>query len=107
MPHESDLQSSILADLQSFGKYCECFKIMKANDNGNPDIFFTTGLTGAVLIEVKRLKGSASEIQKVKIASFNRCGTKAFVCHTWNQWVEIKKTLGMNVHHNELLALRA
>jgi hypothetical protein len=96
MAQESQLQSKILNELRSFGKYCECFKIIKASDNGEPDIFFTTRLTGGVLLELKRLSGSPEKLQKIKIAKLNDCGTKTFVCHSWDEWCRIKTELDLN-----------
>jgi len=96
---ESDLQTKILNDLRSFGKYCECFKIKSASDNGEPDIFFTTKLTNAVLVEVKRLNGKARDLQLVKINKLNTCGTKTFLCHSWSEWVLIKKHLRINMEN--------
>lgn len=97
MKYESDFQSDILKDLRSYGKYCECFKIMSASDLGVPDVFFTTSKTGCVFIEVKREKdGKPSPAQILKNEKLNRCGCKAFFCYTWAEWVEIKKTIGLN-----------
>jgi len=101
--NEKKVQTRILNDLRSFGKYCEVFKIMKTSDAGEPDIFFTTRLTGAVFIETKRHKGKLQKIQKEKIAKLNSCGVKAFVCRSisgteWpltEQWLEIKKALNL------------
>jgi len=93
---ESKLQYSILKDLKSYGKYCESFKIEKSNENGVPDVFFTTSLTGAVFIEVKKEDGVLSPMQIVKLASLNNCGTKAFSLYTWKEWVDIKASLGMS-----------
>ena len=90
MAEESNLQTKVLKDLRSFGKYCECFKIIKTSDNGEPDIFFTTALTGSILLEMKKLKGNPEELQKVKIKKINECGTRAFVCHSWEEWISIK-----------------
>ena len=95
MPEEGNHQYKILTDLRSFGKYCEAFKIIKASDNGEPDIFFTFALTGAVLIEAKRRDGSARKLQKNKIKKLNLCGTQTFLCHCWEEWFDIKKTLGL------------
>jgi len=92
---ESDIQSSILADLRSLGRHCECFKIQKTSDNGEPDIFFTTRITGAVLIEVKKPGGRISKLQISKLKKLNDCGTKAFACYSWQAWVEVKKSLGL------------
>jgi len=103
MSEESNLQSKILNDLRSFGKYCECFKIIKASDNGEPDIFFTTILTGGVLLELKRLTGSAEKLQIFKINKLNKCGTKTFVCHSWQEWVSIKKILNLEKFTVELV----
>ena len=93
--NEKKVQTQILTDLESLGRYCECFKIMKANKNGEPDIFFTTKLTGGILVECKRLDGDARALQSVKIAKLNACGTRTFICHSWEEWIEIKNTLGL------------
>jgi len=85
----------MLKDLRSYGKNCECFKIIKTSDNGEPDIFFTMAITGAVLIEVKRKHGKAAKLQENKIEKLNRCGTRTFLCNTWERWMEIKKELGI------------
>jgi hypothetical protein len=95
MRNESKLQSDILSDLRSYGKHCECFKIEKASDNGVPDIFFSTTITGPVFIETKRLKGKAQKLQTVKIDRLRECGVKAFFCYSWNQWVNIKSIIGL------------
>jgi len=93
---EAKLQSQILNDLRSLGKYCECFKLIKTSDNGEPDIFFTTKLTGGVLLELKRLSGSLNKLQEVKINKLNECGTKTFACYSWIEWVQIKKSLKLD-----------
>jgi len=95
MKNEKKLQTYILDDLRSFGKHCECFKIEKASDNGVPDIFFTTILTGAVLIETKRLDGVASRLQLIRLENLRRCGVQAFVCYSWQQWIAIKEAIGL------------
>jgi len=94
---ESSLQSKILNDLRSFGKYCECFKIMKTSDNGEPDVFFTTKITGAVLIEIKRPDGSTQKIQSAKIKKLNECGTQAYICYSWENWASLKNDLGLSL----------
>ena len=96
MYKESKLQSDILADLRSYGKYCECFKIEKASDNGVPDIFFTTKFTGPVFIETKSLKGYAKKLQQFKIKKLQECGAKAFICKSWMEWITIKSRIGLN-----------
>lgn len=91
---EYTLQEKILKDLRSYGKYIVAFKLQRSSDNGVPDIFFTTRFTGPVFIEVKREGESPSELQDFIIRKINLCGSKAFVCDTWNEWVNIKKHLG-------------
>lgn len=93
--NEKALQTNILDDLRSFGEYCECFKIMRASDNGEPDIFFTTKLTGGILVETKRLKGSLQKVQGVKVKKLINCGTPTFICNSWEKWVEIKRFLNL------------
>ena len=94
MAEESKLQRKILRDLESI-EDCECFKIMKANKNAIPDIFFTTFITKAVLVEAKKSKGKARYNQKKKIAKLNRCGTRTYICDSWDQWMEIKRYVGL------------
>jgi len=93
--NEKKVQNSIINDLESLGRYCECFKIIKANKNGEPDVFFTTRLTGAVFIECKKLDGAARRLQMVKIIKLNSCGVKAFLCHSWEEWLKIKNELNL------------
>ena len=93
MAEESELQRKILRDLESYDDV-ECFKIMKANKNAIPDIFFTSCVTKGVLIEAKRLKGKARANQEKKIYRLNKCGTLALICDSWDQWMEIKRNLG-------------
>lgn len=106
--NEKVVQTLILDDLRSLGRYCECFKIMKASDVGEPDIFFTTRLTGAVLIETKRLKGKPQKIQEIKIEKLTKCGTPTFVCHGWEEWMKIKMRFGLTkesvirAHHENI-----
>jgi len=95
--NEKKVQDIILDDLRSFGQYCEVFKIMKASDAGEPDVFFTTCLTGAVLIEVKKGKGVVRKLQKIKIAKLNSCGTRTFVCHSIEEWIALKKNLTLTL----------
>lgn len=95
--NEKKVQNMILGDLRALGRYCEVFKIMKTSDAGIPDIFFTTVLTGPVLIEAKKLKGTLQEIQKLKIAKLNDCGARTFVCHSIQEWVDIKKKLKLTL----------
>ena len=92
MAEESNLQRKILRDLESING-CECFKIMKANKNAIPDIFFTTLITKGVFIEAKKSKGIARANQLKKIDKLNKCGTLTFVCDSWDRWMEIKREL--------------
>jgi len=93
--NEKKIQNQILIDLESFGEYCECFKIMKANKNGEPDVFFTTILTGAIMVECKRLTGVAQKLQLTKLTKLAQCGTRTFLCHSWEEWCKIKELLGL------------
>lgn len=96
IPRESILQSKILKDLRSIGKDCICFKIEKASENGIPDIFFSTPLSGEVFVETKRMTGPISNIQEFQIDKLNRCGAKAFTCYSWEEWIKIKQSVGLN-----------
>lgn len=97
MAEEKKLQTKILKDLESFGKYCEAFKLMKINKNGEPDIFFTTALTGAVLVEAKREAGNPRKNQESKLKKLALCGTPTFVCRTWDDWIALKKRLRLHM----------
>jgi len=99
---EKDIQSLILTDLRSMGKYCICFKIIKTSDNGIGDIFFSTKKTGGVFVETKRPKGIAEKLQKNKAEKLNNCGSKAFFCYSWNEWIELKNKLGLNTRNLSL-----
>jgi len=105
MAEESRLQSKILKDLRSdkLAPYVECFKVMKVSENGIPDVFFTTALTGAVFIEVKGPQGVPSPAQKYKIKRLNECGCKAFLVYNWEEWWKIKTDLGMMDYNFETL----
>jgi hypothetical protein len=103
MRNEVKLQSDILCDLRSFGKYCECFKIEKTSDNGTPDIFFATKITNAVFIETKRIGEKARKLQLIRIRRLNECGVLAFVCSSWDDWIDIKKFICLN-KENVILA---
>lgn len=97
MAEEKRLQTKILKDLESFGKYCEAFKLVRANKNGEPDIFFTTALTGAVLVEAKKSDGNPRKNQQSKLRKLALCGTPTYVCHTWDEWMQIKKELLLEI----------
>jgi hypothetical protein len=92
---ESTYQAKVLRDLDSYQKYMESFKVESSSDNGFPDLFFTTTLTGAVFVEKKKKGEKARKLQKHKIDRLNKCGVKAFVSDSWEEWVVIKKSLGM------------
>jgi hypothetical protein len=92
---ESELQSRVLADLESLGSECECFKIEKANKNGIPDIFFTTRASGPCMIEMKKPGEKPTPLQQHHIDGLIRCGCKAFVCDGWDAWITIKKVLSI------------
>jgi hypothetical protein len=94
---EKKIQDIILKDLRSYGKYCECFKIIKSSDSGELDIFFTTKITGAVFIEVKKPGEVPSKLQEYKIKKLNDCGSKAFSCDSIDSWNNIKISLGLNI----------
>ena len=98
MRNEKRLQTNILDDLRSYGKYCECFKIEKTSDNGTPDIFFTTNVTGAVFIEVKRTGKEAEKLQANRIKNLWACGCKAFVVASWEEWISVKASLKLSKH---------
>ena len=95
MAEESKLQSKILKDLRSLGKYCVTFDIMKTSDNSVPDVFFTTALTGGIFIETKRPKGPIKKGQTLMISKLSLCGCQSFSCYTWDEWWDVKKTIGL------------
>lgn len=95
MAEESKLQTKILKDLRSMRRYCECFKIMKCSDDGVPDIFFTTVASGGVYIECKATNGVKGPMQIIKVKKLNKCGSLAYFCFSWEDWIEIKKAVGI------------
>jgi len=95
MQEEKGLQTKILKDLRSLGKYCVAFKIMKTSDNKIPDIFFSTALTGGIFIETKKPKGPIAKGQTTMIHKLSVCGCQSFPCYNWEEWWDIKKSLGL------------
>lgn len=94
MQKEKSLQSKILKDLRAFGKYCTAFKIKKASEDGVPDIFFTTAHTGGIFVETKREIGKTTKLQALMNIKLNMCGTRSFICYSWDEWKETKLLLG-------------
>ena len=93
---EQNLQGKILRDLNSLGKECVAFDVMKCSEDGVPDVFFTTVVTGPVFVEVKKPKGGVwSTKQQDMHINLNDCGCKSFVAWSWPEWVTIKKYLGL------------
>lgn len=92
---EQNLQSKILRDLNSLGRYCVAFDVMKCSEDGVPDVFFTTEQTGGVFVEVKQPDGDWSTKQQDMHKNLNDCGTKSFVVWTWQEWVLVKRELGL------------
>jgi len=92
MAEESRLQTSILHDLES-RKDCTCFKIMKCNEDGVPDIFFTTITSGPIFVEVKARGGVVSPKQKSMHDKLNKNGCPTFIVYTWQDWVKLKINL--------------
>jgi len=106
---EKILQTKILNDLRSFGKYCECFKIEKSSDNGTSDIFFSIVKCGPTFLEVKAPGEKPSSLQEQKIEKLRKCGCRATWIDSWDKWIELKTKLGI-IHleevkkvHDELL----
>jgi hypothetical protein len=66
-----------------------------SSDNGTPDIFFTTPITGSVLLELKRPKEEPTKLQFNRIKEAKRCGCKAYYCDSWESWYKLKIVLGL------------
>ena len=92
---EGNLQDKVLRDLRSYGKYISVFKIVRTSDNGIPDVYFTTALTGSVFVELKKPGAKPREDQVHKINELNRCGARAYACDSWTRWVEIKHEINL------------
>jgi len=103
MATEKNIQDHILKDLRSYGRFCECFKIIKSSDSGEMDIFFTTKITGAVMLEVKKPGERPRKLQEYKISKINECGTKAFYCDSIESWGNIKSLIGLSKDRIALL----
>ena len=95
MAEEGKLQEKIFHDLDSYGEALEYFKIVTSNKNGTPDAFFTTTLTGGVLLELKAKGKELRIIQETMRIKLNKCGCKAFKADSWIEWVTVKNMLGM------------
>jgi hypothetical protein len=95
MAAEKKLQTKILNDLRSLGRMCFVTKIEKCSDDGVPDILFSTQLTGAWLIEVKRPGEEPDLIQASIISKCCQCGLKSTFISSWDQWIRFKKMTGM------------
>jgi len=93
MAQESTLQYKILRDLDSLGKHCVAFKILKSSVDGTLDVFFTTVETGPTFIEVKAPDGTLSVAQENMLKNLNECGCRAFAIWSWQEWVELKRML--------------
>jgi len=92
---ERILQTKILRDLCSLGRFCVAFDIIKCGEDGVPDIFFTTENTGAIFIEAKDPDGVLSKKQEDMVANLKSCGVKAAVIWSWQEWVEFKRRIGL------------
>ena len=90
---EQNLQTKILLDLNSLGKHCVAFDVMKCGEDGVQDVYFTTVATGSIWIEVKQPDGEWSAKQQEMHKRMNECGVRAFVVWTWAEWVAVKKEL--------------
>lgn len=90
---ESEIQSKILSDLESYKPYIECFKIEKANKDGVPDVFFTSVLTGGVFLEVKKPGEKPSETQTHQMRRLDMCGCRCFVVDCVKDWISVKRSL--------------
>lgn len=95
MAGEKILQTKILKDLRSLGKYCICFKIEKSSDNGIPDIFFSTVISGPILLEIKDNNEKPNKLQLYQINKSNLCGCKTYWVDSWQKWIELKKNIGI------------
>jgi hypothetical protein len=99
MAEEQKLQTKILKDLRSY-KHMICFKIMKCSDNGIPDIFFTSKITGPCFLEVKKFGEIPDPIQFLILGKLNFFGVHAYWCYCWEDWVKIKRVI--NLSHDTL-----
>ena len=100
---EQNLQTKILQDLNSMGKHCVAFDVMKCSEDGVPDVYFTTVKTGSVWVEVKKPDGVWSKKQQEMCQRMHECGTRSYVAWLWSDWVKIKKELGLDVISNSIL----
>lgn len=96
MAGEGRLQAKIMQDLRSYGKYITAFKVMKTSDNGVPDVFFTTSTTGPIFLELKDVGKKPAPHQILMMKKLNLTGVKAVWCDCWEEWVEIKKSIGLS-----------
>ena len=89
---ESVIQTKVLNDLKTRDVFS--FKIIQANVNGIPDIFFCSQKTGPVFLEMKRSKGGVvSPAQILQMSIAGKHGIKCYVVNTIEEWTRIKKEL--------------
>lgn len=90
---EAELQSMILSDLEYRGVLV--FKIIKANEDGIPDIFFCSEKTGSVFIEMKReIGGVYSYSQKRFRRRIKEIGgARCYGIHLISEWIELRSML--------------
>ena len=61
-----------------------------------PDTFFTMTKTGGIWLELKRDESLEPDpAQAETIRRLNNKGSRAFVVRSWEQWVSLKKELGI------------
>ena len=93
---EKDIQSRILKDLGSYPKYIEFWKNVKTSENKNPDIFFTSWLTGPCCIELKKEGERVKGGQLFKLKKLHSNGLRSFAVIGLNGYLKLKKHLKIN-----------
>jgi hypothetical protein len=91
---ESKVQAKALRQLKNIPG-CECFKIMRANEDHIPDVFFTTKKTGPWLVEFKKDGEEPRPGQYKKINKLNECGMQSCWVEGWSGWIFFVKKIGL------------
>jgi hypothetical protein len=91
---EGEVQIKILHQLEGI-RDCECFKIIRANKNNVPDLFFTTPKTGPWLVELKKYDKEPRIGQYKTIDKLNSCGMQACWVSGWSGWIFFVKKIGL------------
>ena len=91
---EQILQTKILQEVNSWPDGY-ALKVKGDGSNGFPDVFITTTRSGPFTVEVKAPGQKPKPHQVVMHHQLERCGCRAFVCDSWQEWMRAKDAMGL------------